>query len=167
MDGVERDGVDGVDVALVARAWRCDAVAFEAEVLRGVLLLDVLDGAAALDAADCEARRVLETLHGARLPFEWTLYLFVEDSRIIEADDVHEAVRGADDEELVAGVHSVDAVLALDRRDGLRGAEIPVFDLFVPGTGYEDGGVVDVAGLDAADRFVVHGYLLRGGAGLV
>ena len=56
MLGVKAYGVDAVDVADVPAACRGGlTVAFEAEVGGGILFLDVLDGAAAFDAADCEA----------------------------------------------------------------------------------------------------------------
>lgn len=55
VDGVEADRVDGVNVADVAVGWGRFAVALEGEVGGGVLVLDVLDGAAAFDTTDGEA----------------------------------------------------------------------------------------------------------------
>ncbi len=66
---VEADGVDGVDVGDVALRWGGLTVAFEAEIGGRVFLFDVLDGAAALDAADCEAGGVTEAGDDAGLPF--------------------------------------------------------------------------------------------------
>ena len=66
---VERDGVDGVDVADVAGVRWWLAVAFEAEVRAVVFFLDILDGAAAFNAANSEAGRVSEAGDYARLPF--------------------------------------------------------------------------------------------------
>lgn len=171
---VEGDGIDAVDICVVvargaggggarARARRGDggAVAFEGEVCGGVFILDVLDGAAAFDAADGETRAVVEAGDDAGLPFQGGLDGLVEFARFAEVDDVDVAVRGGDDEEGADDVEGVDAFLAGDRGDGVRGAEVPVFDGFVPGARDEHlgllGGDVDEAG--AADRGVVGGDL--------
>ena len=111
--GMEGDGIDGEYVGDVARVGWCDAVAFEAEIVGLVFFLDVLDGAAALDAADGETRRVREAGHDARLPLQRRLHGFVDGTWVVEVDDVTPALSCADDEELVAHVHGVDAVLAL------------------------------------------------------
>ena len=117
--GVEGDGVDGEDVADVAAVGRGLAVAFEGEVGGGVFLLNVLDRAAAFDAADCEPGGVGEAREDSRLPLQGALEGFVEVGRFVQVDDVDVAVRGADDEELVPGVDAVDALLAGDCRDGV------------------------------------------------
>ena len=71
------------------------------------------------------------------------------------------ALRGADDEHFVAAyVHAVDSVFALDARDGLLLAQVPVFDGLVPGSGDEHWGVVEHEGVDAADGLVVRCDLL-------
>ena len=54
MDGVEADGVDGVDLLCVAGVGWCLAVAFEGEVVCLVFFFYVLYRAAAFDATDCE-----------------------------------------------------------------------------------------------------------------
>ena len=88
---VEGDVVDGVDQGLVLRRGSLvAAVAFEGEVVRGILLLHVsaqevssrghplrsgtrhvLDGNAPLYATDGEAVSARETGNNAGLPFEW------------------------------------------------------------------------------------------------
>ena len=71
MHRVERDIVHGVHERLVfGRRGLVAAVALEREVVRRVLLLDVLDRHAPLDAADGEAVCGGEAGHYARLPLE-------------------------------------------------------------------------------------------------
>lgn len=182
---VEGNGVDAVDVCVVvarrggaggggaargaAAAGGGDdggAVAFEGEVRGGVFILDVLDGASPLDAADGEARAVVEAGDDTGLPFQRGLDGFVEFGGFAEVDDVDVAVGGCDDEQGSHDVEAVDAFLAGDRGDGVRGAEVPVFDGFVPGARDEHlgllGGDVDEAG--AADGGVVGGDLGGGGS---
>ena len=118
VDGVEGDGVDGVDVAGVVDGVA--AVAFEGEVVALVLVVDVLDGAAAFDAADGKSRAVSEGADDARLPLEGRLDGFEEGGGVLEVDDLDPALRRADDEHLVpAHVHAVDTLLALEAGDGL------------------------------------------------
>lgn len=164
---VEGDGVDGVDVCVAAApdARLSGAVAFEGEVRRSVFLLDVLDGASTLHAADGEAAAVVEAGDDSRLPFQGRLHGFVEFGWVVEVDDVDVAVCGRDDEEGVDDVHAVDAFLAGDGGDGGGLAEIPVLDGFVPGAGDEHLGVLlgDVDETGAADGSIVRGDLLGGG----
>ncbi len=167
MDGVEGDGVDGVDVALVAGARGGLPVAFETEVGGGVFVFDVLDGAAAFDGADGEAGCVGEAGYNSGLPFERGLHCFVEFGGFVERDDVDVAVGGADDEHFVFAVDAVDALLTLDCGDRVGGPEIPVFDCFVPAAGYENLGCLagDIDHADGADGLVVYCYLLGCTAG--
>lgn len=58
VNGVERDSVNGVDIADVAVCGRGFTVTLEGEVRGGILLLDVLNSTAALDGADREARGI-------------------------------------------------------------------------------------------------------------
>lgn len=165
VDGVKADGVDGVDVADVV--GEVLAMALEGEVGGVVLVLDVLDGAAALDAANGVARGVGEAGDDARLPLEGGLHGLVPFLGLVEIDDVDPAFGRADDEQLVAAVHGVDAVLTVERGGRLRRAEVPVLDLLVPPARHQDGLPVDVAAPHAADRRVVGGDLLRAAVGLV
>lgn len=73
------------------------------------------------------------------MPFQRGLYSFVEFGGFVKVDDVDVAVGGADDEELVAGVEGVDAVLTVYGGDGGGLSEVPVFDCFVPGASHKDG----------------------------
>ena len=116
---VEADSVDAIYIADVSGIGWCLSVAFETEVRARIFFFDVLDRAAAFDAADCEAGCICETGHDARLPFEGGLESFVEYSWFVEVDDVDVAVCGADDEHLVAGIDAVDSFLTLDRGDGV------------------------------------------------
>ena len=136
LHGMEVDRVDGVDIADVALRGRRLPMALEAEIRILVLLLDVLDGAPALDGADGEARRVGEAGHHPRLPFEGARHRLVELTGLVEIDDVDEAFRGADHEQLVLAVHRVDAVLAVDAGYRIGLAEVPVFDRLVPRAGH-------------------------------
>lgn len=97
VDGVEADGVDGVDVADVTVGWGSFTVALEGEVGRGILILDVLDSTATFDTADGEARGVGEAADYPRLPLEGGLHGLVEFRRGVEVHDVDVAVRSTDD----------------------------------------------------------------------
>lgn len=96
VDGVEADGVDGVNVCDVTGVGRRFAVALEGEVGGGVLLLDVLDSAAALNAADSEAGGIGEAADYAGLPLERGLHGLVEFGGVVEVNDVDVAVRRTD-----------------------------------------------------------------------
>lgn len=132
VDGVKRNRVDRIHIADIACIRRAFAMAFETEIRAGVFILDVLDGAAALDGADGEARGVCEAADDACLVFQRGLHGFVEFGGLVEVDDVDVAVCGADDEELVFHVHGVDAFLAFESADGRRLAQVPEFHGFVP-----------------------------------
>ena len=152
--GVEADGVDGEDVASVVDGIA--AVAFEAEVVALVFVVDVLDGAAAFDTADREARAICKRADGSRLPFQRRLHCLVEVCRVLEVHDLDPAVCGADYEHFVAAhVHAVDAFFALYAGDWCGLPEVPVFDHLVPAAGDEHRTVAEHEGLDAADRLVV------------
>lgn len=102
----------------VARVLHGLPVAFEAEIEGGVFVFDVLDCAATLDGADGEAARVIETGDNSRLPFQRALNRLVEFSWLIEIDDVDVPVCGCDDKQVFVRVHAVDALLAVNGRDG-------------------------------------------------
>lgn len=97
VDGVEADRVDGVDVADVAVGWGIFTVALEGEVGGGILVLDVLDGAATFDTADGKSGGVGEAADYPRLPLEGGLHGLVEFGRGIKVHDVDITVRSADD----------------------------------------------------------------------
>ena len=126
-----------------------------------------MDSAAAFDRADSEAGGVGEAGDDAGLPFQGGLHCFVEFGWFVERDDVDVAVGGADDEHFVFAVDAVDALLTGDCGDGVGGAEVPVFDCFVPAAGYEDLGCLagDIDHAAGADGLVVYGYLLGCTAG--
>ena len=133
---VETYCVDGVDVADVAGIWGGLTVTFEAEIGRGVFLLNVLDRAAPFYRADCVSRRICEASDYPCLPFERGLLGLVEFCGFIEVHNVDVAVRCADDEKLILGVDAVDAFLTVHRGDGVGLPEIPVFDGLVPASCY-------------------------------
>lgn len=160
--GVEGDGVDGVDVTAVVD--RVTTVAFEAEVVALVFVVDVLDSASALDTPHREPGPICEGTHNPRLPFQWRLNRLEKCGRILEINDLNPALRGSNDEHLIpAHVHAVDAFLALDAGNGLLLPQIPVFDHFVPGAGDEHGAAIEHEGFHTADGLVVGGDLLGGG----
>ena len=166
LHGMEVDRVDRIHVADIALRGRGLPMALEAEIRILVLLLDVLDRAAALDGAHGEPRRVREAGHHPRLPFQGTLHRLVEFPGLVEVDHVDVPLRGADHEQLVLAVHRVDAVLAVDAGDRVGLAEVPVFDRLVPRARHEDGRLlarhVDEAG--ASDFSLVRRDLLGWGA---
>lgn len=165
VDRVEGDGVDGVDVADIAVVrWRL-TVALETEVRAGVLVLDVLNGAATFDTAHGKARRVGEAADYPRLPLQGGLHSLVELGGVVEVDDVDVSVSCTDDQELVLDVHRVDTLLAFHSGDRSRLSEIPILDSLIPRTGNKErlrciSGVGNH--LAASDRRVVCGDLDRG-----
>lgn len=118
MHRMEVDRVHGVDIRGVAGIGRGFAVALEREVRGGILLLDVLDCAAALDAANGKPGCIREAADDPRLPLERGLHGLVELGRVVQVDDVDVPVRRADYQQLVLHVHRVNALLALELRDG-------------------------------------------------
>lgn len=88
-------------------------MAFEAEIGGRVFLLDVLDGAAAFDAADCEAGGVSEAGDDAGLPFQRGLHGFVNFCGFLQVYDVDIAICGGNNEQLILHVHAVYAFLAV------------------------------------------------------
>ena len=132
VDGMEVDGVDRVHVARVAVVGRGLAVAFEAEIVALVFVLDVLHGAAAFDATDCETCAIGEGGDDASLEFEWRLERLEERLRLFQVNDVDPTVCGADDQHLIANIHRIDAVTAFQCCGWLLLAQIPVFDHLVP-----------------------------------
>ena len=133
MDRVEGDGVNGEDVVDFPLGL---TMALKAEVGAGVLLFDILDSTAALDAADGEPCGVGEAADNPRLPLEGGLHGLVEFGGVVEVDDVDVPVSGADHEELVLDVHGVDPLLTLHSRNWGRLSQIPVFDSLVPRAGH-------------------------------
>ncbi len=158
------DVVDGKHLARVPVHGILLPVTLEGEVLAGVGLLDVLHRAAPLDGPDGEARRVREAADHARLPLERRGQRPVELRGLGEVDHVDEALGGRDDQQLVPDVHGVYPVLALDRRCGRGGAQVPVLDGAVPAARDEHGAAAMGEGAHALDGLVVRGDLLGGGA---
>lgn len=90
---------------------------FEAEVVAGLLVVDVLYGAATLDTADREASGIIEAGHDSGLVFERGLYGFEEFVRVVEVDYVDVTVGAANDEKLIPDIHGIDSVLTVECRD--------------------------------------------------
>lgn len=161
VDRVERDGVDGVDVADVAVVAGLLAVAFEGEIEVLVFFFDVLDRAAAFDAADSITGAVCKGAHDSCLPLQRRLNCFEELCRILEVYNVDPAFCSTDHEHFVpTHVHAVDAVFAFDRCDWLLLSQIPVLHELIPRAGDEHRCVVHHDRLYASDRLVVCGHLL-------
>ncbi len=165
MEGDGVNGVDATDVAVWPRARRV-AVTFEGKVEVCVFLLNILDGAAAFDAADCKAHSVGETADDSGLVFQRRLEGLVKFGRFVEVDDVNVAIGSSDDEESILDVQGVDALLVLDVGHGGRAAEVPVLDRLVPRARHEH---LIARGFNKAahsDRLVVSSDLLGcGGVG--
>jgi len=132
VDGVEGNGIDRVDIADVAVGRRSLAVALEGEVGGLVLLLDVVNGAAALNTADGVAGSIAEAADYPRLPLERGLFGLVDLGRVVEIDHVDVAVSGGNYQQLVLHIHTIDSLLALQRRDRGLLTQIPVLDCLVP-----------------------------------
>ena len=117
---MERDGVDGVDIADILVVGGLLTVAFEGEVVALVFVVHILDCAAAFYASNRKSGAVCEGADDPRLPFQRRLHLFKRGCRVLEVDDVDPTFCCADDEHLVASyVHGVDSVFTLETRDGL------------------------------------------------
>lgn len=132
--GVEVDRVDGVDIADITIGL---TVALEGEVGSRVLLLDVLNSAAALNTTDREAGSISEATDYPCLILEGGLHSLVEFGRVVEINDIDVAVRGTDNKQLVLDIHCVNAILAINLRNGVRLSQIPVFDRLIPGSRHE------------------------------
>lgn len=122
---------------------------------RRVLVLDVLDGAAALDATNGESRGISEAAHHPGLPLEGTLQRLVDLGRLLEVDDVDVAVGGAHDAQVVAHVGRVHALLALHRGRGALLPQVPVLDRLVPRARHHHGRAVAVEEAARPHRLVV------------
>jgi len=128
-----------------------------------VLFLDVLNSTSAFDGTDSETCGIGETADSSGLPFERTLNCLVCSCRLVEVEDLDEAIGSSDDKKLVACVHGVDALLALDGSNGVLLAAVPVLDGLVPGTSDDHVLAVDRNAFYALDGLVVGGNCLRGG----
>lgn len=138
MNRVEGDGVDSVDVADVTVVGRVLTMTLETEIRTRILILHVLDSAAAFDTTNREASGVCEAADHPCLPLQRGLQGLVESGRVVEIDDVDIPVCRADDEELVLDIHCVDAFLTFHRRNRSCLSQIPIFDGLVPRTRYEE-----------------------------
>jgi hypothetical protein len=118
--------------------------------LPGVLLFDVLDGAATLNTTDSETRRIGEAANNPCLPLQRAGNRLVDCGRVRQVHHQDVALRRCDDEQLVLDVHAVDALRALQRTDWLRALQVPVLDCLVPGAGCD---VVFTRGLEPAHAF--------------
>ena len=98
----------------------------------GILILDVLDGAAALNAANGKTGGIREAADHPSLPLEGALYGLVQFRGLLEVDDVDIPVCRANHQQVVLHVHRVHALLDLHRRGGLLLPEVPVFHRLVP-----------------------------------
>lgn len=130
-----------------------------------VLLLHVLNRAAALDAADGEAGRVGEAADHPRLPLERALHRLVELGRVLEVDDVDVAVGRAHDAQVLLDIHRVHAVLARHRRRGALLPHVPVLDRLVPAARHEHGVAPALEEANGAHGHIVrarHNLLLAG-----
>lgn len=138
VNGVERDGVDGVDVADVAVGRRGFTVTLEREIGRLVLLLDVVNGTAALDTTNGITRGVAKAADYPRLPFERGLIGLVDLGRVVEIDHVNVAISSTNDQQLVFDIHAIDTFLTLQRCNRLLLTQVPILDGLVPGAGDEE-----------------------------
>lgn len=97
-----------------------------------VFFLNVLNSATALDTANRKARRIREATHDARLPLERTLNLLVEFVGFLEVHNVDVSIGRAHDEQILACIHRVDALLTVYREHRIARSKVPEFDLLVP-----------------------------------
>jgi len=128
-----------------------------------VLFLDVLDGTSTFDGTDSETCGIGETADSSGLPFERTLNCLVCSCRLVEVEDLDVAIGSSDDKKLVACVHGVDALLALNGSDGVLLAAVPVLDGLVPGTSDDHVLAVDRDAFYALDGLVVSSDCLGSG----
>lgn len=161
MHRVEGDGVYSEDVADIAVVrWRLP-VALEGEVVRGVLLLDILDGASTFDTADGEPCAVCESAHNSRLPLQRALHGFEEGSGVLEINNMDPAFCGSNNQHsVVAHIHGVDALFCIDSDCSLltRLSRVPILDRLIPAAGDKHGCAVVIECLDASDWLIVSSY---------
>jgi len=128
-----------------------------------VFFLDVLNGTSTFDGTDSETCGIGETADSSGLPFERTLNCLVGSGRLVEVEDLDKAIGSSDDKKLIARVHGVDALLALNGSDGVLLAAVPVLDSLVPGTSDDHVLAVDRNAFYALDGLVVGSDCLGGG----
>lgn len=100
----------------------------EGEIGGGVLLLDVLNGATALDTSNSETGSIGKAADYPRLPLKGGLHGLVEFGRVVEVHDIDVAVSRADDEKFVLDIHCVHTFLTIDIGDRGLLSQVPVFD---------------------------------------
>jgi hypothetical protein len=123
-----------------------------------------LDSTSAFDRTNGETRSIGETADSSGLPLERALDLLVGSGGLVKVEDLDPTIGSSDNEKLVASVHGVDALLALDGSDGSLLATVPVFDGLVPGTGDDHVLAADRNAFYALDGGVVCGNCLGSGA---
>jgi hypothetical protein len=123
-----------------------------------------LDSTSAFDGTNGETCGVGETANSSGLPLERTLDLLVGGGGLVEVEDLDPTIGSSDNKKLVARVHGVDALLALDGSDGSLLTAIPVFDGLVPGTSDDHVLAADRNAFYALDGGVVCGDCLGSGA---
>jgi len=160
---VEVDRVHRVDVGCVSLVGYVLTMTLETEVRAGILLFDVLNSASAFYATDGESSRVGKAGYGSGLPLEGALKLLVEFRWLSEVNDVDPSLCSTNDEHLILDVHTVDTILTFQSSSRCLLAQVPVFDCLIPRSCHEHGVSADRDTLDAANRLVVCGNLLRCG----
>ena len=125
------------------------------EYIPCVFVLDILNSASSLDAANGEACSIGEAAHYASLPLQRTGNSFIDSVGAGEVDRVDVALRGADDEKLIARVHGVDALLAFNLPNGNLLSQVPVSDLFVPRACDDHIVSANLDHFNAADRIIM------------
>jgi len=155
VNGVERDCVDGVNFGDVSLCGVLLAVALKGKVEACVFVLDILNSASSLDAANGEACGVGEAAHYASLPLQRTGNSFIDSVGASEVDCMDVALRGADDEKLIARVHGVDALLAFNLCNGNLLSQVSVSDLFVPRACDDHIVSANLDHFNAADRIIM------------
>lgn len=152
-----RDCVDRVYVAAVFIIGWCVSVTFEAEVIAGLLIVDILYGAATFNTTNSETCSVVEAGDDSGLILERGLYSLEEFVGIAEVDNVDVSIGTANDKKLVSHVHGVDSVLTVECRDRVLCPKIPILDLLVPRTSDEVRRAIDCREFGGSDGLFVCG----------
>lgn len=95
-------------------------------------VIDVVDRAPALNAANGIPPGIIRAGHNSRLPLERTDNSFEDLCRVAKMYHRYESVREAYNKRLVARVETVYALAHVHCGHRLRAAQIPVFDRLIP-----------------------------------
>lgn len=118
-----------------------------------VLLLHILNGAAALDTSDRESVRAGKARNDPSLPLERALKRLVDVCGVREIDDGNVTLGSADNKELTLNVHGVAPLGEVEGGRGSRGPQIPVLQCLVPRSRHQHLSCAGIGGVNESYGF--------------